>query len=408
VRPVRIVVGLVVWALLVALGVHASGEGAGERLARFAVTDYRIVEARLPLRADLRRGDPVFVSDPERCLVRVGRVEAVREEDGARIAALAIYPSRSDLLAEGARATAFDVALTAGWVARTLLPEERLAEIRGIVRRFLAEEGDAIGRALWPEAKRALREVVELLGAQLPDALRARSEDWEALWRRHRDGVVKAKLVPVLEEAVLDRAEERLEPLLEEVGEELWRALPVWSLGLRYVWERVPGTEEDQVRERFHEFLEGDAARILARHAPEAGRIAAQVLREAAADERGRKAVGEVARTVAADPRLEALLRDLARELLLENERLRDLVERRWEEGLGDAVGRAAGRLEPVLRRIKDRVALNEGRDGINPRLARVLRAGVLRKDVRWVLLEGGDGAPLADGARIPGGVGRE
>jgi len=74
--------------------------------------------------------------------------------------------------------------------------------------------------------------------------------------------------------------------ILDEAGEELWDALPIWSLGVKYVWEKVPLTPEEQVKRRFEEYLKKDAAPILKKHAPAALKLAGEVLRESLEDKR--------------------------------------------------------------------------------------------------------------------------
>jgi hypothetical protein len=93
-------------------------------------------------------------------------------------------------------------------------------------------------------------------------------------------------------------------------------------------------------------------------------------------------------------------------ELVLTNERLADLVRRHWEGGLAAAAAEAFARLEPLVREAVDTIVLDAERDGINPRLVRVLRARVFRKDGRFVLLVPGTGAPLPAGRRLRTGGG--
>jgi hypothetical protein len=261
----------------------------------------------------------------------------------------------------------------------------------------------AVREALWPELEKALVDVIAMYEEELPKALAARSEDWQAIYDRHREGAVKEYLGPALEEVVLPIAKEKLGPFLEEVGRELWKELPIWSLGIRYVLERVPGTKEDQVSTKFNQYLEAKAVPILEKHSPEALRIAGVVLKETIADPRVRAALGKVAKELAMDQELSALLRDTANKLVLENEQLSGILKKRWESGLRAAVLDASRRLDPLVREVVNGIVLNPERNGINPRLAQVLRTAVFRKDGRWILLTEGTGEPLEDGAILAG-----
>jgi hypothetical protein len=329
-------------------------------------------------------------------------------EPGARRALLTVYPEEADALREGAGLRAYTVPTTAAWVARTLVPPERLAEIRDRVARFWETEGVALRVAVWPHLRQGLLDTLSLYEQELPKALARHADRWEALLVRHRDGVVREELVPALREVTFVLAEKRFGPLLDTVGKELWEALPVWGLGWRAVWEKVPFTSEGQVRDRFAQYLEDDAKPILAAHAGEAAEIAGEVLRESLEDPRVRGALGAVFREFFTDPELGALLKQLFRDLVVENEEFHTLWRRRWESGLSAAMSDAAARLEPLISRVVDSVVLTRDRSSLNPRLTRVLRTRVLRKDCRWVLLTPGAGAPLPDGATITGDRGEE
>jgi hypothetical protein len=414
VRALRIVLGILVWVGVFALvfSITVPKDGAAHeptvRLLRFAVAGPQTATISFPAGTDLQQNDPVFVVDPTRYLEKVGLVRDVRTEGDRVIAVLTVFPEQPGLLTEGTTATAFVAPWSAAWVVKTLVPKERLDQIGELAREFLRAEGDRIADTLWPQIRLGLLDLLELYERQLPAALKARAGAIQALAKKHRDGIVAEELVPAIQEVVLVKAEERFRPFLEEVGREMWRKLPIWSLGARYVWEGVPGTREGQVKSKFEAYLKDEALPILRSHAPEATRIAREVLQESLDDPRLRDALKKVASEVSSDPETTALFRDLAGELVVENEQLRTVLKKRWEAGLGEAASAASSRLEPLVKKVVDSIALTGDRREINPRLARVLRARLLKKDRRWILLTPGEGPALADPVRIEGGSGRE
>jgi hypothetical protein len=414
VRPIsaiRAVIGLGLWALLLGvvgttlLSPSGRARSPAERVVRYAFESPRRIVVVFPVGAKVKIGDPVLVDDPEDYLVQVGRVESVETSIEAVTVHLVVHPERGDLLHEGLEASVFGVPSTAAWVAKTLVPPERLRQIRDMAAKFVTKEGDSIRDQLWPEVKKGLLEALAVLEEDLPGALRRQGPRWEAFFVRHRDGVVREKLVPVLQDRCLTRATERFDPLVRKVGKEMWKALPVWSLGWKAVWQEVPYTNDDLVRRRFEKFLREDAGPILSRHSEEAGRLAREVIAECLADEELRSALGTVLKTVTADPELGTLLKDLVNDLVVRNEKLAAVVRNRWESGLRDAVTAATARFEPLVREAFDSIVLDPESKGINPRLARVVRTRVLMKDGRWILLSAGEGEPLEDGARIAGTV---
>jgi hypothetical protein len=400
-----IAVGAGLWFLL--LAPSGAARRPAERLARFAVSRARTVEILLPTGSDLRAGDPVFVDDPVDLLRPVGTVEAVFAAEGGAAARLAVWPEEAGLLREGAFARALTVPETAAWVVSTLLPAPQRDVLLMLARDRLRAEGANLRAILWPPVREGLVELIGLLEEEIPRALAARAPEWEGVLARYRDGVFRDELLPVLREVVLPVAREKFGPLLDEVGGELWAALPKWSLGARYLWESSGLGEEGLVRERFHEFLEKKAEPIVAAHGVEIARLSAEVVREAFREPRVREALSTSARAALADPELGALFAALVNDLVFTNDRLADLARRRWEGGLAVAASEAFARLEPLVREAVDSIVLDSSRTGINPRLVRVLRARVFRKDGRFVLLTPGTGATLPDGARLPAGEGQ-
>jgi hypothetical protein len=407
----RLLAGLALWAAL--LGVAAYGvlspDGPARepatRALRYLGESPREVVALFPPGSDVRVGDPVLHPHPDAFLVQIGRVVRVDQTEEGITATLLVHPEHGDLLRGGSQAALFDVPSGAAWIVRTLLPPERQREIREMAVAFLEEHGRSIWDDLWPEVRLGVEDVLAHLERELPAALAARAPRWQALLERHRDGVLRETLGPVLRDECLVVAREKLEPLVRVVGRELWDALPVWSLGWKYVWQRVPFTERGRMEARFQTYLQEDAGPILASHADEAGRILGEILEECWSRPGVREALAAVFRYVSHDPELAALARETLDDALLRNERLRDLLRERWENGLRDAVSAAARRFEPLVDRAFNSVVLDESRKGINPRLSRVVRSRVLMKDGRWVLLEEGDGPPLPDGGRIAGAI---
>jgi hypothetical protein len=378
------------------------------RVLEFSVSRPRTVVLVFPAGADVRRNDPVLATHPVRYLDAIGVVRDVRVEAGRRVAVLTIFPESDELLRGGATFTLHRAGTGAAWVAKTLLPPERMAAIVGMTREFIRREGKQIADALWPQVRLGLLDLVALYEKQLPAAIVKRKDRIDALLARHREGVIREVLVPAIQEVVVVKAKEAYRPMLERLGKDLWKKLPVWSLGARAVWQEVPGTKDDQVKERFEKYLTKEVQPLVKQYGPEAAKIAREVLKASMKDPRLQAALREVVAVIGADPETNAILKELLGELVVDNERLREVLKNRWEEGLGEAVEQASRRLEPLIRTVVNAVTMNESRDAINPRLARVLRARVMKKDARWILLEGGDGEPFGDDVELAGSVANE
>ncbi len=257
----RLLIGVGLWALVryvagsALLSEDGAARGPAERVLEFAGESPRRLEVAFPADTEVSLRDPVLLEDPEEFLISIGHVEDIRREDATVIAVLRRDPAIEDGRREGLTAEHFTVPKSAAWVVQTLLPRERLADIRVMAKEWADKDGEAMRDALWPEVRTGILEVLGHVERELPRALAAQSDQWNEFFTRHREGVLKEKLVPVLQEVTLKLARERFDPLINEVGGELWDALPAWSIGWRYVWEKVPLTPADQARARFDAFV---------------------------------------------------------------------------------------------------------------------------------------------------------
>jgi hypothetical protein len=95
------------------------------------------------------------------------------------------------------------------------------------------------------------------------------------------------------------------------------------------------------------------------------------------------------------DPEFRTIVWQIFREVVVDNPRLRDKLEQRWNTAEARrAVQLAADYVEPCVRRIGD-LLFGTRQDGIAPEFAQVLRNQILDKDCRWlVLVTPSDSAP--------------
>ncbi len=88
------------------------------------------------------------------------------------------------------------------------------------------------------------------------------------------------------------------------------------------------------------------------------------------------------------DPEFRAIVWQIFREVLVDNPRLHQRLEERWNTAEARrAVEQAADYVEPCVRRIGD-LLFGTREDGIAPEFAQVLRNQILDKDCRWLVLD--------------------
>jgi hypothetical protein len=397
-RPVDLFLGLAIWVsgligltVLVQARAGELGPPAG-RLTRYIVGSPRHMVVQLT--GELAEGDPVL--DGERGFL--GRLVELRGADGQRIASgpgspasgtfaalIAIDPEVA--LPDEPRFVARSAPKDARWVVQTLLPPHKREILKRELTVFVDHNGDALSAFLRPLAEDTIQHGMTVLEANLTDALKRREDAIKALLDRQR-GMVKEEILPVLKERLGESAKKKAEPILTEIGRELWDALPMWSLSWRALFDTIPGTSQDRVDVWWAEFVETKAIPIMAAHEGELLKALEDLIEEGAADPEVRKALGDATLRLAKDPEFKELVRGVIEDALVRPFEPSELLTALWEDDGHQARLRdLERRFAPTLQRIGRLLTIDPETGRIDEDLARVLRRVVFRKDARWIEL---------------------
>ena len=292
--------------------------------------------------------------------------------------------------------------LAGGWVVRTLITEEKAERIREI----WTERGLLLHR------KELIELATPIFEQVIADCQKTIEEEARPFFRRHRSAVDellrqveadlgKDKMAQLFEEEVWPSLQIHLRPVLDEVGEEIWEKLPLWSFGWRIVYQSLPLTADDHFERRWNRFLERKIVPILKSHSGDIIEVSRKVAKETLANPRVIAVIRDAAKNLLSDPRSHRLTWAFIDEVFLKNPRFRERMRSRWESrSVQDFVNQVSSWLEPVVREIGD-VVLGTKEEGITPEFARVLRAQLLEKDARRVWLASGS----SEKARLPAGA---
>ncbi|MCO5165983.1 MAG: hypothetical protein M9894_06400 [Planctomycetes bacterium] len=417
-RKQRILLGGAIWLTGLAVAVAAARAHGPEvarpadRIGRWLLSSPRTVEGQL--QGPLALGDPLL--DARRQVI--GRVVRVRGPDGADLAAtwyapLAVITSGTPFTVTvaldpeatapaGARLASYAVARNDGqWMLRTLLPEHKWRVVVDETRAFLAENEREVQAFLRPLAEDAIGHGMLVLEQNLSAALETRRDAIQKVLDEHRV-MVKNDLLPVLKRRLGPSAKVKAQPILREIGRELWDELPMWSLGWSAFVDRIPGTSRTRMDQWWNEFVENKAIPILKAHEDELIKALEDLVEEGARDPEVRAALGAATRRLADDPRFKAIVRGVIEDALVKPFDVRALLDRLMADPAHQARFRRLQELfNPGLQRIGRRMTIDPETGRLDPDLARVLRRVVFNKDARWVELVDPD-APTASAPRGP------
>ncbi|MBK8975557.1 MAG: hypothetical protein IPM29_06495 [Planctomycetes bacterium] len=419
----RVVAGLAIWSGLGTAawrGVDALRETGEDPLSTFiaAVRGEPGEGARqLELSFDgtywTRVGDPIFAQGDGQPFVQIGVITAMADANGP----VHGRPARWGAPATAATARLFATAppidgratvawygsdLSLAWVVRTMLPPARQERLRELVQKAIAAHSEELLASLQPLVKATLTDALHAVEIELPRVLAEHREELQALGLAYQDELVHRELVPLVKEEVFPLLEERASPLVTTIGREIWSRVSLWSLGSRWVWDRLPLTSGQSLEREWNRLLTEEALPVIASHTDDLLGLVQQVSGEVFRNERVRRTLRDAYGRVLEDARVHALLWSVFREAVVGNQRLQQALADRWQsERTQAALSLASQRLQPTVEEI---AALLFGRrgEGISPEFAAVLRNRLLFKDRTWFVLRPGAGtAGAATGAPL-------
>lgn len=328
--------------------------------------------------------DPVFARTQAGRWTQVGYVRRVRVQRGKPVAEIAWFSSSHD-----PNASQFELHHNRGRiedVVALMLPAEKRARIRLLLAAAIEQHGAELAAALQPLVERSLRESIPIIEQELRLSLQRHRPELEQLTHRLDRELVDERIVPLVQAQILPIVREHAQPAAESIGRELWDRASIWRFGWRAVYDKSPLPKRELVKSEWDRFVEEEAVPVLEAHSEELVEAVQQTISDVVANAVIRQEIAELAGVVAADPEARRLTRTLLREVLVDNERLKQRWREIWSsQRAGTAISLAGDRLEPVMRGIGDEL-FGTRAAGIDPQFARVLRSQILGKDRRWIV----------------------
>ena len=396
--------GLVVWLVLASLGIAYLGRSLdargtstaefGHLLWDFTLRPTSTATLSFPNQTLLAVGDPVFWYEGDRPQ-RVGEVAAVIDPTTGQAARIAwvteaqvrFYPGVPPL--GGARLNYHRTPNDFAWAAQTFLPPQKRAEVQTLVAAALEQHQGTIVAALRPVVQQGIRDAITVVEADLPAVLRSHREALQAIAARYQKDLVEDQIVPLIKEQILPSARQEMEPIVTEVGKELWGRVSLMGFGWAYFKDSMPFlSKKERVKQEWQMFLEQDAMPVMEENSEELLAAVQRIVAGAAKNEEVQKVFKSSLTAIIEDEELQALVWQIVRELVIDNPKMQEVLTASLQSPEAQAAFRLTGELlEPTITELGEVLFGNEER-GISPEFAAVLRNRVLFKDRRWLVLE--------------------
>ena len=411
----RLTFGIVVWGtILVAVGYFfvqqkSESKSTTSQLATFFLQPCNVVELEFEVASTYQVGDRIFVFDPETNeptqIGMIVRVESATSDSmelayGKRAYAK-LYPNAPELTSQDYFAY-HDTPESMGWVIEQMLPpDKRQAYTEKLLSTF-KENQQELNELLEPIIKKSIAESVVVIQADLKVAIDNRADKIREIGSRLQTDLVNEDIVPLVREKIWPVIQAEAAPVLNSVGQSMWKEVSVWRFGWRYLYDASPLPEKDLTKKEFNRFLENHGIEILQNHADDFLEVQKEVLRKVSENETVQSVVRDSVREFLSDEEVQVLFGEIFNEVVVNNERLHLVWQQNWNsEEAQNAIALASARMQPTIEEIGQQM-FGSPDEPIPPEFARVLRHRIMFKDDRWMTLVHHPGeTPLASNTAV-------
>jgi len=393
-RLVYRVVGGMVWATMLVLGLVAVAHAIGQKPMTPLVNYWFQSETRVGRAAQrhlVRTGDPIFIRRSDSQWHQVGSVESVSvsgqsSDLQSRDVDVTLRWHDRDTSPDNCRLIAYRNRGTMSETLAILFPVEKQAVVRQQIEAAMRQHGDELASSILPLVEQSVRRSLPVIETQLLASLSRHSVEVDALSSRWKDEWVRGRLLPLAKEKILPIAQTHAEPVVRDIGRQLWDRASLWSFTWRAVYDKTPLPRKDLMREEWERFVRDEAIPVIESHADQLAEALQKTLADIAKDPSIRGEVGSALNALVDDAQTRALVSSLLRETLIDNAAVRQVWVEVWTSDEAQAAFQQSSQLiEPLVRQIGAEI-VGSPETGITPGFARVLRHQILGKDRSWIV----------------------
>lgn len=394
----KTIVGALIWiAALASLAIFLRSTLEGDRvfakLKGYFGKQSRTVELYSLEYQRLGFGDPVFLQANGET-VRIGNVAYIDFGEGwedckigdTHTAQVTLY-GNAPALEPGDYMEVHQSSQSMEWVLRTMMPAETRQRIGQLITQAWTEQQEDLIALFKPLIEDSITDATRVIREDLQVAIENHREEIDKLSQRYQEQLVQKEILPLVRNEIWPIVQEEAQPLAEEVGREIWKEVSVWRFGWRYIYDNSPLPEKKLTEKEFNRFVEKSAVPILENHFEDFIAIQESLISKISSNKAVKETVSKSIREVANDPEFRTLVTSIFREVLIENQRLKQALNSTWKSPRAQfAMDKANRSLDPVITEI-GATLFGSTHTAITPEFARVLRGKVLHKDSRWVTL---------------------
>ena len=273
------------------------------------------------------------------------------------------------------------------WVINTMFPPEMKEKISGLILNAYQSNQADLMEVFRPVVEQSLVDATGIIREDLKEAIENHRVEIDKISARFQSDLLEKEIIPLVQEEIWPIVAAESRPLATQVGQEIWQEVSVWRFGWRYLYDRSPLPEKQLSEKEFNRFVDNKAIPILESHINDFIDLQQRLLSGISKNEKVKSTVSASIRKIAEDEEVQALVSQIFRETVIDNDRLKESLEKNWNSAQAKrAMNLANNRLEPTVRTIGETI-FGSTQTQITPEFARVLRNRVMHKDERWFTL---------------------
>ncbi len=399
-NQIRLVIGIVLWLVAVGWlggklihGFSGAKNGAGAQLTDFTLQPRSQYSLVFHDEYVTRIGDPIFWRDSDGFLVQVGVIRQTESSESQNYDevrtrwASATFFSNAPPIASDSYLKLYETPQTMSWVARALLPPEKLEEIAEFISGVFRNNASLFVDDLKPIFFKALADTGLVFKDELARTIASRSDDWRALGQRYQSEIIDQDLVPLVNREIWPVIQEELTPVVQMIGEEVWQKASIWRFGWRAMYDTLPLPRQNLANREFQRFVEESALPTISTRVPDLVAAQQRVLNRVVDNPNVHKFIADTFVKLANDSELQALIAQIIRESILENEDFHRQLDAIWNSPeIKRALHYSDARFGSDVETIGEMI-FGSPITGVTPEFARILRHRILLKDMRWYVL---------------------
>jgi hypothetical protein len=339
---------------------------------------------------NMKSGDPIFAVT-ENGLKRIGQI--LPASDNASLvakftpSARVVFFGDSPPITNDCYLTIHQSESSFEWAFQKLFPTARRQKVITELKATFELHQKEIVDEFSPIVFDTLQDVGRVLQEDLRHAFAQNREKLAGIAARYQEGFVEKRLIPLVKDEIWPIVEARSKPVLNEVGNEIWKRASLWRFGWRLAYDKFPLTDSNLLQKEWSRFVKNDAIPVLEEHADDFYALAKSIMKEISANPEVKLAGKDGIDQLLKDEEIKSLIKETLWNILFQNERLNQVFQDNFSNTRALAAIRSTSdKFEIKLREIGDQI-FGTFEKGITREFAGILRNQILQRDQRWLIL---------------------